>query len=531
MKKRNAAGKILVVVLLLSLSYSAFSQAQNCYPDAPNILVCNADLTARQIVTGINDNGPNAVAIKMQDLMFYTVADATIGIRNLGPICESEEYQYLGETARTDKQIGAGAGSQGTTTLVEKAGFAQILGLAIERGAILQSVNGSSLTLSTSPYLVIAAAEGDTAATYQNYSLFNRIGVSGTFAISDQSNVLASVRSMDLSEWSARFRLSGDRSTRSKEFQKFWEENIKGVVQARANIITDAQTIILNDPALSRLLDRFTLPATHSRNAADPLAAELSLRDKIASYLANHQTATPDVKINDIKAMILCHLRTFLYAPVKAGTLTISDATRTKIRDQLLPALAASQLAVLEAKKLLEEHLKNFERKALVTFAYTNSRPVMLSQYSALKVLFERGFANAKVVGNFSITLYHDPDSLKNQDKVRDFGGAVSLEGKLKNPFSRALGSDSADLSKMTFSFSGRFQRMKENEGMPGKRADIAVGQLKLEIPISAGVSVPVSLTFANATELIDEKVVRGNFGITFDADKLFALTRALAKR
>ena len=32
-----------------------------------------------------------------------------------------------------------------------------------------------------------------------------------------------------------------------------------------------------------------------------------------------------------------------------------------------------------------------------------------------------------------------------------------------------------------------------------------------------AGISLPLSVTFANATELINEKVVRGNFGITFD--------------
>lgn len=528
---RNATAKMLITLLLFYLSPSAFSQQQqNCYADAPNILVCNAELTARQIVSGVSNNGADAIGATIADLMFYTVADATVGIKSYGPICSSEEYQYLGETARTDKQLGASAGSQGTTTLAEKAGFAQLLGIAIERGAILKSVNGSSLTLSTSPYLVIAAAEGDTAKTYQDYSLFNRIGISGTFTISDQSNVLTSAKTQNLSEWSARVRLSGDRSTRSKEFQTFWDKNIRPVIEERAKIITDAQTIITGDNALQRLFFRFSLPASSAINAADPQAADLSLRDKIADYLTKHASSSADAKVSDIKTLILCHLRTFLYDPVKGGGIRVGDPTREKIRDKLLPALASSQLAVTQARVLLDGYLKQFEQKPLVTFAYTNNRPEMGSQYSGLKLLFERGFGSTKLVGNFGITLYHNADPVKHQDTVRDFGGAVSLEGKLKSPFTKALGLDSTDMSKMTFSFTGRFQRMKENEGMPGKKADIAVGQFKVEVPIGVGVSLPLSVTFANATELVNEKVVRGNFGITFDTDKLVALTRALVK-
>ena len=146
MNIRKAAANTLIALLLFYLSPRAFSQQQqNCYADAPNILACNVELTARQIVSGASNNGADAIGATIADLMFYTIADATVGIKSYGPVCASEEYQYLGETARTDKQLGASAGSQGTTTLAEKAGFAQLLGIAIERGAILKSVNGSTL--------------------------------------------------------------------------------------------------------------------------------------------------------------------------------------------------------------------------------------------------------------------------------------------------------------------------------------------------------------------------------------------------
>jgi len=48
-------------------------------------------------------------------------------------------------------------------------------------------------------------------------------------------------------------------------------------------------------------------------------------------------------------------------------------------------------------------------------------------------------------------------------------------------------------------------------------------GQLKLTIPIPGltGVNFPISVSFANRSDLIDEKVVRGRFGFTIDITKL----------
>ncbi len=52
--------------------------------------------------------------------------------------------------------------------------------------------------------------------------------------------------------------------------------------------------------------------------------------------------------------------------------------------------------------------------------------------------------------------------------------------------------------------------------------------QGKVKIPIAEGVELPLSLTFANKKDLIDERDVRGQFGFTFDTAKLF---RALLTR
>lgn len=52
--------------------------------------------------------------------------------------------------------------------------------------------------------------------------------------------------------------------------------------------------------------------------------------------------------------------------------------------------------------------------------------------------------------------------------------------------------------------------------------------QGKVKIPIAEGIDLPLSLTFANKKDLINERDVRGQFGFTFDSAKLF---RALLSR
>jgi hypothetical protein len=46
--------------------------------------------------------------------------------------------------------------------------------------------------------------------------------------------------------------------------------------------------------------------------------------------------------------------------------------------------------------------------------------------------------------------------------------------------------------------------------------------QGKVKIPIAEGIELPLSLTYSNKTELIQERDIRGQFGFTFDTAKLF---------
>ena len=50
------------------------------------------------------------------------------------------------------------------------------------------------------------------------------------------------------------------------------------------------------------------------------------------------------------------------------------------------------------------------------------------------------------------------------------------------------------------------------------------MAQAKLEFLLPKGVSIPISVTWANRTDLIKEKIVRGHIGISFDAASLLTI-------
>jgi len=84
---------------------------------------------------------------------------------------------------------------------------------------------------------------------------------------------------------------------------------------------------------------------------------------------------------------------------------------------------------------------------------------------------------------------------------------------------------DPSDKSKVTLALSGSYQRLPENKDQKGKRPCITPGSLKLTIPFPAGISFPLAVTYGSSQQQQAKgSYVIGNFGFSFDADKLAAL-------
>jgi hypothetical protein len=399
------------------------------------------------------------------------------------------------ETARTDKQISASSSSgSGSTSVVDKPGIAQLLGFAVEHGAVTQAVQDNTVTFSTSPYALTALfGGGDTAQNYQKYgNTYGRLGFSANFNLSDTSNPALNATRKQLNEWTGKIRLLGDHSGRSSDAIAIFEKHLGPTLQKLANdqagILSEA---LGHDTSFGKLAK--------------------SIGDQIAQYLQN-----PDPDEATQKAAI----STIIVDGVISGlqNLNLTSATLTKLAQLADDYDKAADLVVGDSKEM-NDAIAELAKKASLSFVYAQEQPTVGNNYSVLKLVFAKGPQDgAQITLNVSGSLYHHPIATQNQDTFRDFTASLEWSQKLgRSPFLF----DVANRDPITMSFDGRYQRMPENQGMAGKKADIAVAGIKFQIPVAAGVSFPVSVTYANATELIKEAHVSGNFGITFDLDKL----------
>ena len=474
-----------------------------CFPDAPNNLTNTARAAAELFVTG------DDASSQFGDLTFYAVIHTVASDAGRQDLLQAIEVKQLQEqTRRTDKQIGAGANAAGSTSALEKPNFAEILGFAVEHGAIQQAVSGTTLNLSTTPYLFTTLANGDTQSNYKKYGYLTRLGASANFNIQDEENPLLSARRQQLTDWSLRLRLSKDRSTRSDDAEEIWD-SVKDDFAQQSVVIT------------TLLRDTFQRDLELETQRRDIETRLLKLLDEPSSKAIHDDTnLTQNQKISQIAEKIVCHVKTDLVDAIRNGSFKLSAENKDRIISQTLPNFAAATAAKERALKLFDERIEALSLKPIFTLAYNNIRPPAgAPNYSEVKVLYQKKtFDPISLVANAGVSFYHKENPVLRQKTVRDFSVALSLEGTAgKSPFM----AEAKDESQITYSFTGRYERFFENQYFAGRKADIAVAQFKFEIPLAAGMSFPFSITYANSSELIKEDRVRANFGFTFDTDKL----------
>jgi hypothetical protein len=117
-------------------------------------------------------------------------------------------------------------------------------------------------------------------------------------------------------------------------------------------------------------------------------------------------------------------------------------------------------------------------------------------------------------------------------DGVRDFQAAAQIDIPLMSA-SKTL-SSTGGIGTPVFGVAYLSEKLQSNAAVTfaGNTFTAEPGwlhllQARLTIPVKgSGVKVPVSVSFANRTELIKEKTIRGQIGLTLDMDVLSALRR-----
>jgi hypothetical protein len=409
---------------------------------------------------------------------------------------------------RTDQQMGAGPGSSGTTSLVSKGGIPYLFGLAVENGAATQSQSDTTVTFRVNPAGVfnLFSDKGFITAHRQNerdplmkFLEKTSLGFSFDTSRGAQPGVFTGDK-QQLSAFSARVELFNERDPRQKKYEADWErfvadEEVKLAQAAWKTTVATAQfanqgrAMSFRDPALQAWLNQ----------------ANSALQNLIGPGVVADET-TINAVANAVRAQADL-------VPVKIVSTETIDALTT---------FAKQDKDYTDAKdKLLDKIAKG----KILTFDYTNTRGVNAPDLSNFNFIAATGTGKRiDLTANGSFTFFNKlplaMPAAPKPGRIRDF----QFAGQVTIPFK--LG----DAGQFDFWFSGRYERLMENAStpagttMPNTKGDIAVGQFGLNIPIkSLGIKFPVSVTFANRTELIKEKEVRGNIGFTFNWDTLFS--------
>lgn len=481
-------------------------------------------------------------------------------------------------TANTNKQTGAGSGSDGTTSTTELTGIPELLSIAVENGSVTNSINGTTMTLSTSLYGLLTGFHlvQDSSHNYKECYVCVRLGASSTFNVADASSPLTSATRKQVSQWQLKYSFF-DQSIRSSRVNSLWDHSTNPMNSANAQVLSprvaasdlaanatpEKKSAAFNVYAnLGKALDDYvesekddisscikTIKASASSNPGAPTCS-------FGSDHANKQPANNE----GLATLILQGLDTdkaFQDELVKAP----NNPALKEWAQNYQTALTAYNNAITRFEADVDNLSKGWN--ADLTFGQQFPTSTSSSNSSSATSAMVGGSGLA-ATGNSSST--HIPDYLVGgldlswQPKTGNTGStntpppsiapSVTFNGKgsfYTNPnvalnektfrgaqaalqaqwtlASSLFVSDPNDKSKVTLALSGSYQRLSENKDQKGKRPDITSGNLKLTIPFPAGISFPLAVTYGNAQQQQAKgSYVIGNFGFSFDVDKLAAL-------
>jgi hypothetical protein len=207
----------------------------------------------------------------------------------------------------------------------------------------------------------------------------------------------------------------------------------------------------------------------------------------------------------------------------------LSDLARLKVRDFQAHAITAYQAysAFLSARSTV---LENIEKRPLFSVEYVNVRQATQPDLSTYRFIGEAQSGRWDLAVNAAYTGYNGRP-LEGGSVFRDFQiaaeadrplGNRQLRGQSKNPLGNAVlavGFLYERLSESaTVTFGGR--------NLVAPPGNIYIGQLRVTLPMSSGVKLPLSVSISNRTELLDEKQVRANLGFTFNFDAVASVLK-----
>jgi hypothetical protein len=372
------------------------------------------------------------------------------------PVATKAEFINTADATRTDVQLGAAPNSPASTTLVEKPAAADILSLALERGAVSSTADGTALTLSTTPYLIGGfLGVRDSPQNWRDYAALRHIALSATFANGTAVQQQGNFSSIDSGE--IKWTILGNRSPRDvallQEFQPLLDPGILADITKN----TACKTVTTFPSYVPTLI-----AVTNAPKPATPASARAAM-DAVPGNTSF--TAEQTAALASCAASVVAAQNAFNGIAVQMGALT----------DAYLKLNQAHQLAI----------------------AGSAHRDATIDDYTTIKLLY----ANA-TMPKLTLNLNGEADFNQHPESKK----LHSLRS-----FAVELGSTIGRFNEGRFdaTISGKLWRNNDTANR-----NVGVFQLKGDLYLANALALPVSISFASQPVETIRKGWQINLGI-----------------
>jgi hypothetical protein len=400
------------------------------------------------------------------------------------------------EAARTDKQAGS-------TSLVSSGLTAQVLSMAAEYGAVIESASNQTVTVQGSLDGILAAA------IQQNLVGYCPDGAQSPDPFCVKQPLYSWLRrfsygvslNASLPAITARLVLVDQRDATSKKFQDAWTK--QAAKSAPEALSTAAKDLLAQ---LHSILGASFDKIQNQEGYSDWYNASfLKLREDAAAEPFDAATFS-----NDLDRSI--HI---LYELVVTA-------------DPALPQQAADFLRGSETYAFTEQSfIESIANTPVLTIEYDDNRPQNQSSYSTVRLIYDQPLS-----GRLSLVAN---GALAGESRLRDAQLGVQLKYSLNSKAAAAVS------GTYYFQYQNSPAELTVTPGTPlpgitladlsssatqvfAQKGNIQAGQLRLEFgPAGSSVRFPLALTYSNRTELIAKPELRAQIGISYDFDALFA--------
>jgi hypothetical protein len=441
---------------------------------------------------------------------------------------ERETYKVLlaALEARVDKQVGATPASNGSTSLAMKGLVPDILGVAVENGALNKEVRGTTLTFRANPMGLIKALQGQGLLdTYADYSTSagaryaSRFSASASFDTSlGPSGGTFTADAQQLTMWAARYIIFNGRDAAASQYADLWRQ-----------LANSSSPYLKAVASLNAVLGGDCFTSAGAKNPKSIWPDFCAWQDKLTTDVAEVDSQwRADRRTPDAAAKFKNILENAL-----------PELEKLKMPPEIGKSLDGYVVQLTGVAAQIDDIYAFVGKGPLLTFDWSTARDATLPDLYTATGIFEMALGATRKT---DLTINAVASFYQSQPtNVAQSFKSFELTAQLEHPLGATFVLPSA-----TGSLSARYSYLPNDTAASGPapgagtapasvgiapKGNIVVIQGKLTVQIKGtGMKVPLSVTASNRTELIKEKDVRASVGVTFDLDALTTALTAKAK-